>query len=125
MTESEAPSTDDHINFDAPAVLRKWPSLNNQRRTEGTVPYLLLEGTLDECIREFMASRHAIGTCMRSIHRLNRRWLLTSCRERSLPNSPGFGSFSDVASPTSHRGKGEAVRKRDGTMAGGTDQRSL
>ena len=45
-----------HHNFDAPAVLRKWPSLNNQRRTEGTGgPYLLLDGTLDECIRESMA----------------------------------------------------------------------
>ena len=44
-----------HINFEAPAVLRKWPSLNNQRRTEGPGPYLLIDGTLDECIREFMA----------------------------------------------------------------------
>jgi hypothetical protein len=51
-----------HVNFDAPAALRKWTSLNNQRRSEGTGPYLLLDGTLDECIREFMAkpapSRH-------------------------------------------------------------------
>jgi hypothetical protein len=46
---------DRHINFDAAAVLRKWPSLNNQRRTEGTGPYLVREGTLDECLREFMA----------------------------------------------------------------------
>jgi hypothetical protein len=44
-----------HVNFDAPAVLRKWPSLRNERRTEGTGPYLLIDGTLDECIREFMA----------------------------------------------------------------------
>jgi hypothetical protein len=43
------------INFDAPAVLRKWPSLHNERRTEGTGPYLVVDGTLDECIREFMA----------------------------------------------------------------------
>jgi len=54
--------TEVHINFDAPAILRKWPSLRNQRRTEGTGPYLLLDGTLDECIGEFMAkptaSRH-------------------------------------------------------------------
>src|SRR5450631_115444 len=47
---------DPHVNFDAPAAFRKWPSLSNQRRTiEGTGPYLLLDGTLDECIREFMA----------------------------------------------------------------------
>jgi len=41
-----------HVNFDAPAVLRKWPSF---RRTDGTGPYLLVGGTLDKCIREFMA----------------------------------------------------------------------
>jgi hypothetical protein len=46
--------TEAHVNFDAPAVLRKWPSLHNERRTEGTGPNLLVDGTLDECIREFM-----------------------------------------------------------------------
>jgi hypothetical protein len=57
MSEDDAPAAgpDPNINFHAPAVLRKWPSLNNQRRTEGTGPYLLLDGTLDECIQEFMA----------------------------------------------------------------------
>jgi hypothetical protein len=44
-----------HVNFDATAVLRKWPSLRNERRTEGSGPYLLVDGTLDECLREFMA----------------------------------------------------------------------
>ena len=53
LTDSEAPSIDDHVNFDAPAVLRIWSSLDNQRR-EDTDPYPLLEGTLDECIQEFM-----------------------------------------------------------------------
>ena len=48
-------STDPHINFDAPAILRKWPSLKNERRTAGPGPYLLVAGTLDECIRELMA----------------------------------------------------------------------
>jgi hypothetical protein len=48
-------STDPHIDFSAPAVLRKWPSLNKERRTEGPGPYLLVDGTLDECIREFLA----------------------------------------------------------------------
>jgi hypothetical protein len=47
--------TEAHVNFDAPAVLRKWPSLHNERRTEGSGPYLLVDGTLDECIREFMS----------------------------------------------------------------------
>ena len=45
--------TEAHINFDAPAVLRKCPSLSNQR-TEGAAPYLLVDGTLYECLREFM-----------------------------------------------------------------------
>jgi hypothetical protein len=44
-----------HVRFDVPAVVRKWPSLNNARRIDGTAPYLLLAGTLDECIKEFMA----------------------------------------------------------------------
>ncbi|MBN8991609.1 MAG: hypothetical protein J0H42_25505 [Rhizobiales bacterium] len=45
---------DNSIRFDVPAVVRKWPSLNNARRAD-TTPYLVIEGTLDECIREFMA----------------------------------------------------------------------
>ena len=47
--------TEAHVNFDTPAVLRKWPSLYKQRRTEGTGPYLLVDGTLDDCIRQYMA----------------------------------------------------------------------
>ncbi len=42
------------INFDASAVLRKWPSLRSERRT-GAAPYQLIDGTLDQCIRELMA----------------------------------------------------------------------
>jgi hypothetical protein len=54
---------DTEINFDAPAILRKWPSLNNERipKAWGGVPYLISEGTLDECIKQFMsksASQH-------------------------------------------------------------------
>ena len=55
MTDNDEPRPDRHINFDAPAVLRKWPSLNNQRGTEATGPYLLHDGTLDECLQQFMA----------------------------------------------------------------------
>ena len=48
------------VNFDAPAVLRKWPS--QQRASYRGHRPLLVDGTLDECIREFMAkpppSRH-------------------------------------------------------------------
>jgi hypothetical protein len=43
------------INFDVEAVLRKWPSLGNKRRAGVTGPYLVIDGTLDECLREFMA----------------------------------------------------------------------
>ena len=48
------------VNFDAQAILRKWPSLRNQRRTDGTGPYLLVDGTLDECLQEFMAKPASI-----------------------------------------------------------------
>jgi hypothetical protein len=51
------------INFDAPATLRKWPSLNNERVSAslGASPYMIIDGTLDECIKTFMskpASQH-------------------------------------------------------------------
>jgi hypothetical protein len=55
MTDNDEPRPDRHINFHAPAVLRKWPSLNNQRVTEAAGPYSVYDGTLDECLREFMA----------------------------------------------------------------------
>ena len=51
--------TEPHVKFDVPAVLRKWPSLNNARRNDGTGPYMVAEGTLGACIREFMAKPEA------------------------------------------------------------------
>jgi hypothetical protein len=50
-------STDIHIDFNAPAILRKWPSLNNERVSAsfGARPYIVVEGSLDECIRQFLA----------------------------------------------------------------------
>jgi hypothetical protein len=43
------------IDFDAPAILRKWPSLNNRVSAAlGARPYLVVESTLDECVRQFM-----------------------------------------------------------------------
>jgi hypothetical protein len=50
-------STGIHIDFNAPAILRKWPSLNNERISAslGARPYLVMEATLDECIRQFLA----------------------------------------------------------------------
>jgi hypothetical protein len=50
-------STGVHIDFNAPATLRKWPSLNNERISAslGARPYLVVEATLDECLRQFLA----------------------------------------------------------------------
>jgi hypothetical protein len=46
-----------HIDFNAPAILRKWPSLNSERISAalGARPYLVVEGSLDECLRQFLA----------------------------------------------------------------------
>ena len=51
------PGTDIHIDFSAPAILRKWPSLNHERVSAslGARPYLILDGSLDACIRHFLA----------------------------------------------------------------------
>lgn len=45
------------INLTAPAALRKWPSRNNEAisAADGARPYLILDGTLRECIDGFMA----------------------------------------------------------------------
>jgi hypothetical protein len=53
------------INFDAPASLRKYPSVNARRNPKALFanPYLLHLGSLDDCIKEFMskpASRHTL-----------------------------------------------------------------
>jgi hypothetical protein len=50
-------STGIHIDFNAPAILRKWPSLNSERISVslGARPYLVVEGSLDECLRQFLA----------------------------------------------------------------------
>ena len=49
------------VDFGAPAVLNKWPSLANQRQPDRE-PYQVIEGTLDACISAFMgkpaATRH-------------------------------------------------------------------
>ncbi|SRR6266702_8246851 len=50
-----AHDTGEHIDFGAAAVLRKWPSINNERAKSSSGPYLVIDGTLDECIRGFLA----------------------------------------------------------------------
>lgn len=44
-------------NFSAPAVLKKWPSKNNERAKDlrWSLPYSVFDGTLDECLTKFMA----------------------------------------------------------------------
>ena len=54
---------DHEIDFGAPAILRKWPSLNKERipKTWGASPYFISEGTLGTCIQTFVtkgASQH-------------------------------------------------------------------
>ena len=52
------------MDFAAPAVLKKWPSKNNERVKDAQWPtaYLVFAGTLDECITKFLkqpaAQRH-------------------------------------------------------------------
>jgi hypothetical protein len=48
--------SDTGIDFSAPATLRKWPSVNKERvSTLGARPYMVIEGTLDECIHNFIS----------------------------------------------------------------------
>jgi hypothetical protein len=65
------------VDFAAPAVLRKWPSLNNERRTEGTSPYLLTESTLNVCIEQLMA-KPAVQRHLYEIHTSPQPPLVTS-----------------------------------------------
>jgi hypothetical protein len=48
--------SDVKVSFAAVASLRKWPSIRGQKLAESKYlnPYTLLEGTLGECLREFM-----------------------------------------------------------------------
>ena len=43
------------IAYDAPAELKKWPSLGGQRLSGRGQPYLVFNGTLAECVRTLMA----------------------------------------------------------------------
>jgi hypothetical protein len=48
--------SDTRVDFSAPATLRKWPSVDKERVSAslGARSYMIIEGTLDECIRKFM-----------------------------------------------------------------------
>jgi hypothetical protein len=49
--------TDVHVDFDASASLRKWPSIGMQKMadTKHPSPYLVMENTLRACLHELMA----------------------------------------------------------------------
>jgi len=68
--------SDIQIKFDGPAVLRKWPSLNN-RPISGATPYLVAEGTLEECIRQF-TSKPISQLHLYEIHTTPRGELITA-----------------------------------------------
>jgi hypothetical protein len=58
-------AVDIQLNFNAPASLRKWPSIKNERRTDTPYanPYLVRQGTLFECIEDMLskpASQHPL-----------------------------------------------------------------
>ena len=58
-----------NVDFKAFAVLRKWPSLHGQAIRSGgsAVPYMVTDGSLDECIRKF-ASKPASQHHLYEIH---------------------------------------------------------
>jgi hypothetical protein len=49
--------SDTRIDFSAPAVLRKWPSVNKERVSAslGARPYMIIDSTLDGCIQKLMS----------------------------------------------------------------------
>jgi hypothetical protein len=61
--------SDTRIDFSALAELRKWTSVNKRRvcASLGTRPDLIIEGTLDECIQQFMLQPEA-QRCLYKIH---------------------------------------------------------
>jgi hypothetical protein len=76
---------DHEIDFNAPASLRIYPSLNGQRNPncEYPTPYLLLDGTLDECIKEFM-SKQAVTHHLYEIHTKPQPPLVTEVLQAEL-----------------------------------------
>jgi hypothetical protein len=48
-------ATGSPIFYDAPAHLKKWPSLRGRRLNGSGRPYFVFEGTLADCIRELLA----------------------------------------------------------------------
>ena len=62
-----------HVNFDAPAVLRKWPSLRNERPTEGATPICSSTAPLKSAHGSSWSNLRPCATCTKYILRHNRR----------------------------------------------------
>lgn len=45
------------INYDAPAKLKKWPSLKGERISaqDGAVPYTIVQSSLADCVRRLLS----------------------------------------------------------------------
>src|SRR3954468_4966620 len=71
MTDPNGP----HINFEAPAVLRKWPSINNERR--GTAPFEIVSGTLGECLK-ILITKPSSTSHLYEIHTLPQSLLVSA-----------------------------------------------
>jgi hypothetical protein len=57
---------DTRVDFNAPAILRKWPSIDKERVNPAlrARPYMI-EGTLVECIQQFMQCPNRNVICMK------------------------------------------------------------
>jgi hypothetical protein len=56
-----------HIDFNAPATLRKWSSIRNERASTADGPYLIVDGTLDDASGSSWRSLQVSITCMKYI----------------------------------------------------------
>ena len=99
-----------HIAYDAPADLKKWPSLNNQRLTSKT-PYLIHTGTLADCIRELSDQAHQAGRALRHRDRaargVRKRRDLARRRRRDrhaqgFPETSGFAAMRHARASPGH-----------------------
>jgi hypothetical protein len=89
--------SDTRVDFSAPAELRKWPSLNNERVSAslGARPYLISEGTLDECIQQFMELREGQRHLYEFTPRRSLMWSARSCRRNTSSSWRGSEIFSE------------------------------
>jgi hypothetical protein len=64
------------IDFSAPAILRKWPSVNKRASARRSArPYMIVDGTLDECIQKFVLQPDCSVICMKFTPRRSPIWL--------------------------------------------------